>query len=84
MNVQNVLAKRIDTAADMNLYDKACKQILANKIILAWIIKYSINEYSDYKVEDIAEKFIEGEPEISTEEVNRDNVVEFRMNLEFQ
>ncbi|MBQ9610711.1 MAG: hypothetical protein IJV15_14875 [Lachnospiraceae bacterium] len=72
MNVQNILAKRIDTADDMSSYDKACKQILANKIILAWIMKHSMNEYSSYRVEEIADNFIEGEPEISKDTLHRD------------
>ena len=77
MSVQNVLAKRIDTAVDMREYDEACKQIIAHKIILAWIMKHSITEYSDYKIKDIIDNFIEGEPEISTDAVNRDEKAEF-------
>ena len=77
MIVQNSLAKRIDTAGIMASYDEAVKQVLANKIILAWIIKYSTNDYSGYSVEDIAEKFIVGEPQISKETVHRDDAPEF-------
>ena len=77
MIVQNSLAKRIDTAGIMASYDEAVKQVLANKIILAWIIKYSTNDYSGYSVEDIAEKFIEGTPQISKENVHRDEAPEF-------
>ncbi|MBQ8924078.1 MAG: hypothetical protein IJ053_04715, partial [Lachnospiraceae bacterium] len=76
MKVQNRLAKHIDTAGIMASYDKACKQVLANKIILAWIIKYSTKEYSDYSVFEIAENFIDGEPQISKETVHRDEVPE--------
>lgn len=77
MKAQNVLAKRINTVADMNSYDKACKQILSNKIILAWIMKHILEEYSDYEIEEIANNYIEGEPEISKEAVHRDEEAEF-------
>ena len=72
MKIQNSLAKRVDAAGIMASYDEACKQVLANKIILAWIIKYSTKDYSDYSVEEIAEKYIDGEPKISKESVHRD------------
>ena len=51
MKVQNALANRMDTANEMSSYDEACKQILANKIILAWIMKHCVKEYADYSVD---------------------------------
>ncbi len=72
MKSQNSLAKRIDTAGSIASYDEACKQLLANKVILAWILKYSTKEFADYDIYEIAEKYIEGEPEISKEAVHRD------------
>ena len=55
MEVQNALANRIDTAGEMISYDEACKQVLANKIILAWILKACVREYNDYSVEFITQ-----------------------------
>ncbi len=58
-----------DTETDNNqktLFDASCKRILSIKIFLAWIMKACIEEYKDCDVNDIAEKYIEGEPEIST------------------
>ena len=72
MEVQNTLANRIDTAGEMSSYDEACKQILSNKIILAWILKHCIKEFADYSVEDISEKYIEGKPEVSKSTVHAD------------
>ena len=46
MEVQNALANRIDTAGEMISYDEACKQVLANKTILAWIMKGCLKEYN--------------------------------------
>ena len=62
MEVQNALANRIDTAGEMISYDEACKQVLANKTILAWIMKGCLKEYNDCSISDIAERYIEGEP----------------------
>jgi hypothetical protein len=61
----------------MSSYDKACKQILSNKIILAWILKHCIKEFTDYEVEDIAGKYIEGKPEVSEEVVHVDEYADF-------
>ena len=41
-------------------YDEACKQVLANKMILAWILKACVREYSDCDIKEIADKYIEG------------------------
>ncbi len=77
MEVQNALANRIDTAGEMISYDEACKKVLSNKVILAWIMKGCLKEYNDCSVSDIAEKYIEGEPEISKSAVNVDESAEF-------
>ena len=77
MEVQNTLANRIDTAGEMISYDEVCKQVLANKIILAWILKACVREYNDYSVEEIANKYIEGEPEVSKTAVHVDETAEF-------
>lgn len=45
-------------------YDNACKVLLANKPILARIMKYCVAEYKDCDIRDIEEKYIEGTPEI--------------------
>jgi len=42
---------------------------MANKNLLAWVLKGSIEEFKDFSIEDIRDKYIEGEPEISTRPV---------------
>lgn len=37
MEIENTLAKNITAAGDKAAYNAACKRLLANKIILAWI-----------------------------------------------
>ena len=46
-------------------YDTACKKVLAEKIILAWIMKHTMKEYAEYEVRDIVERFIIGDAEIA-------------------
>ena len=54
------------------LSDAACKQLLADKLILACILKGCIPEFRQCHVNDIETKYIEGEPEISTVSVHPD------------
>ena len=70
MKVENTLAKSISAAGDKAAYDAACKRLLANKMILAWIMKSCLEEYRDFPVKEIAEKYIEGEPQIAGAAVN--------------
>ncbi len=53
-------------------YDEACKRILSEKYILAWIMKSCIDEYSDSSIDDIANKYIEGNAQIGEESLNSD------------
>lgn len=64
METENTLSKTISAAGDKAAYDAACKRLLANKTILAWIMKSCLQEFRDISVEDIAEKYIEGQPQI--------------------
>ena len=72
MEVEDILAKNITAAGDKAAYDAACKRLLANKIILAWIMKSCLEEYKDCDINEIAEKYIEGEPQIAKTAVNPD------------
>ena len=54
-------------------YDKAAKKLLANKIVLAHILKGCVKEYRDCTIQEIAEKYIEGTPEIDAVGVHMDD-----------
>lgn len=54
-------------------YDKTAKKLLANKQILAQIMKGCVDEYSECSVDEIAEKYIEGTPEVGTVGVHVDD-----------
>ena len=42
--MENTLSKHISTADRSAAYDAACKRLLANKNILAWIMKCCLEE----------------------------------------
>lgn len=67
----SILAEQMDTADIKAAYDACAKALLANKIVLAWIMKYTLNEYKAYSVEEIAERYIEGEIQVSRIAVHR-------------
>ena len=78
MKVESTLAKMISTAREKAAYDRACKRLLANKIILAWIMKSCLEEYRDCEISEIALKYIEGEAQISEVAVYPDEEAEFQ------
>lgn len=54
-------------------YDAACKQVLAEKEILAYILKYCVAEYKDLERSEI-KKYIQGRPQISETVVEDDDL----------
>lgn len=59
------MAQSIRESNDKANYDAACKRLLSERIILAWIMKNCIQEYRNCDVTDIAEKYIEGQPQVA-------------------
>lgn len=45
-------------------FDACCKRLLAEKVVVAWIMKWCIPEYREFSVEEIAEKYIVGTPSV--------------------
>ena len=72
MKRKSILYKDLEVSRAKEIYDESCKNILANKIILTWIMKSCMKEYKDCSICDIADHYIEGTPEISQREVHRD------------
>ena len=62
--MKNSLARTIENNADHISYDAVCKQLLSEKSILAWIMKYCVSECQGMAVEDIA-RCIEASPSVS-------------------
>ncbi|MBR3811526.1 MAG: hypothetical protein IKJ16_04240 [Agathobacter sp.] len=69
MEQETTLSRSIDIVEQKAQYDEACKKVLAEKIILAWIMKHTIKEYAEYDVREIMERFIIGEPEVGKRKV---------------
>ena len=58
------IAEDIHATSDNAKLDASCKRLLSEKNILAWIMKSCLEEYRDCDVKDIAEKYIEGQPQV--------------------
>ena len=54
MNADTTIAKNIHAAGEKAGYDAACKRLLSERIILAWIMKNCLEEYRDCDVDEIA------------------------------
>ena len=63
MEIENTIAKSIRAADDKARYDAACKRLLSEKAILAWIMKASMDEYKNCEIQEIM-GYIEGSPRI--------------------
>lgn len=64
MNADTTIAKNIRVTDEKAGYDAACKRLLSEKIILAWIMKNCLEEYQNCDVDEIAEEYIEGTPQV--------------------
>ena len=58
MKQKTTLSQSIDIVQQKVQYDEACKKVLAEKIILAWIMKHTMKEYVERDVQEIVENFI--------------------------
>lgn len=76
MKVETTISETLRMADMKTSYDEACKLLLSEKMVLAWIMKSCLREYQDCDVREIAEKYIEGKPEVSShqKEENETNV----------
>ena len=69
MEQKTTLSQSINIVQQKAQYDEACKKVLAEKIILAWIMKHTMKEYVEYDVREIVENFIVGEPRVAETKV---------------
>ena len=67
MDGETTIAQGLHVTDDSAGYDAACKRVLSEKTILARIMKSCLEEYKECDVNDIAEKYIEGQPQVSAE-----------------
>ena len=67
------ISNTIDSAKDKIQYDEHVRQILKDKGILAYILKYAVKEFKDYSIDD-AIAAIDGEPEVAIRSVRPEAV----------
>ncbi len=63
---ETTLAEALTITDKQAYYDAACKRLLAEKSILALILKACIPAYKEISLEEIAQRYIEGTPQVST------------------
>ena len=71
MQVKTEIARAMEESEQPRL-DSAAKRILSNKYILAWIMSACVREYKGLDINEIAERYIEGEPKVASAPVHRD------------
>ena len=72
MEKETTVARKIRLLSSQARYDKACKRLLAEKIILAWILKSCVEEFQDCDVNEIAARYIVGTPQVGVVPVDPD------------
>lgn len=64
--MNNILGRQIIYGGKPASYDAACKRLLSNRVILAWILKSCLKEYRACEISEIAERYLEEEFQIAT------------------
>ena len=59
-------------------YDHLAKRLLARKSILAYILKYAVSEFADCSLDDIAKKYIEGDPLLHINTIPLDDTLDIK------
>ncbi len=67
------VAQNLDVADEKAKYDASARKLVAQKSILAYILKSALDEFADIPVKRIAGEFIEGTPQISEVAVHQDH-----------
>ncbi len=57
--MNNILGRQIIYGGKLASYDAACKRLLSNRVILAWILKSCLKEYRACEISEIAERYLE-------------------------
>lgn len=65
MERETTIAQGLRITDESAGYDEACKRVLSEKAILARIMKSCLEEYKDCDPNEIADKYIEGQPQVS-------------------
>lgn len=69
-NWKTETAEMVEQSALELAYDESFKRLLSSRYLLAWILKGCVREFQAVSLQDIAEIYIEGEPQRSTVSVH--------------
>lgn len=69
MQIKTNIAKVIEEVSDKVKYDNEVKKVLSDPQILAWILKYTVREFSGYSIEEIM-GCIKDKPEVAVHPVH--------------
>jgi predicted transposase/invertase (TIGR01784 family) len=72
MKTQTIMAQDLDTWQEERKLDEACCRLVANKVILAWLLQAVVQEYKDCSATELEHKYLEGEPAILSSAVDQD------------
>ena len=61
MQIKTNIAKAVEEVSNKAKYDNEVKKILSDPQILAWILKYTVEEFKEYDIPEII-SCIEGAP----------------------
>lgn len=71
--VGNQISQILDVSDRKTKYDASARNLVAQKAILAYILKSAMDEFSSVSVKQIAEELIEGSPQINETPVHQDS-----------
>ena len=71
--VGNRISQILDVSDRKTRYDASARNLVAQKAILAYILKSAMDEFSSVSVKQIAEELIEGSPQINEIPVHQDS-----------
>lgn len=70
--VDSEISQTLEAAGAEARYDAAARKLVAQKSILAYILKSSMDEFADVSVKQIADELIDGSPQVSEAAVFQD------------
>lgn len=71
--VGNRISQILDVSDRKTRYDASARNLVAQKAILAYILKSAMDEFSSVSVKQIAEELIEGSPQVNEIPVHQDS-----------
>ena len=71
MQKETIIAQELTSYSMIEQFDTACCRLLANKPILAWLLRDTVKDYQDYSIEEIMD-CLEDSPQVRAVAVDQD------------